>query len=283
MDISDPENIPNSLESEIIDFNTYPPKYLPVHLSLRVSTDFTHSQFQREIEDKISTIKKVTSEFLDLIAPMYPLSQAEDSKQVLQNQTESYASLVKIKFLIQNVQTTLRLASTALLDSRRAEEDVTLENYMTYYELNKEDFADGIVEMLKLQKYILDFERILKADSWYQYIRNAFFVLQHPEDPLPDDQADEELAMEGGKISLKDPLSLNYFVEPVMSVSCKHVYEKEHILRLMERQSDVQCPITGCDAKMTKKDLVPDLLMQLRIKAHEAKEKNKVQSRAARV
>lgn len=268
------------MEDPIPDFTQETPTYFPVHLSLRISTDFTHTQLTREIDDKITILKKLTTDFLEDVS--FASRNAELIQEFLQTQTNAYAKLVETKFHLHDFQSSLRQAQTSLHNTRRVEDDISIENYRTYCEMDKDNFADAIISDID-EKAIESHESILKADLWYQYVRNAYFVLQHPEDPLPDDQADEELAMEGGKISLKDPLSLNYFVDPVMSVSCKHVFEKEHIMRLLAKETNLKCPITGCVAMITKKELLPDLLMGLRVKAHKAKEKTREGSRATRV
>ncbi|GEQ72494.1 hypothetical protein JCM33374_g6181 [Metschnikowia sp. JCM 33374] len=88
-----------------------------------------------------------------------------------------------------------------------------------------------------------------KADPTYQYLSNVGFVLENPEDPLPDDTTDDELAVSGGKISLKDPLSLDFFTEPVMSKTCKHVFEDKYIRQQLQGHAYIHCPITGCEAE----------------------------------
>lgn len=268
---------------EVPDF-TLAPSYFPIHLTLRVNTDFTHTQFQREIDDKIQSLKKVTDAFLDDVAGTSPLPMPTLCEEFLLKQAEAYARLVQSKFRLQTLQNSLRQAHVSLTDSRRLEDDLSLDNYNNYCTLQKQNFADAILGEVEPKVYdALNFSAILKADSWYQYVRNAYFVLQHPEDPLPEDQDDDDVAVEGGKISLKDPLSLNYFVEPMMSVRCKHVYEKEHIMPLIKKDRAIQCPITGCNEEVTRADLLLDSLMLLRVKVHQAREKSRVQTRAARV
>lgn len=268
------------MEEPIPDFVQKIPTYFPVHLSLRISTDFTHTQLLREIDDKVTVLKKITTDFLEDVP--FTSRNNESIQEFLQTQTNAYAKLVETKFRLHDFQSSLRQAHTSLVNTRRLEDDVSLENYETYCEMTKKNFADAIIHDAD-EKAEESHKTILKADLWYQYVRNAYFVIQHPEDPLPDDQADEELAMEGGKISLKDPLSLNYFVDPVLSVSCKHVFEKEHIMQLLAKETNLKCPITGCVEMITKKDLLPDLLMKLRVKAHKAKERTREKSRATRV
>lgn len=264
------------------DFSLNVPQYFPIHPNLRVNTNFSNSQFQKEIDDRISAIKKITDGFVEDLAN-YPLTQLEEAARFIVQQTHAYAELTRTKFRLLTVQSALRQAHSTIISTQRLEEEITLANYSSYCEMTQDNFADAISKDLEDRlDQAHEYDAVLKADAWYQYAKNSLFVLEHPEDPLPDEQVDEDLAMEGGKISLKDPLSLNYFVDPVISLNCKHVFEKEHIMRLLSREPNMMCPITGCVAQLTRKDFQPDLLMQLRVKSHKAKDKSR-QTRAARV
>lgn len=262
---------------ELPDF-TVLPEYFPVHLSVRVNTDFTHVSLLAQLDDRLLATKKITEDFLLHVSANSHLLQNEKSQRFLQSQLRVYAELVNAKYKLQHLQTTLKTAHRAYVDSRRLEQPLNLETYADYVQMAKPNFADAIVEQLDSQA--CDFTPILAADASYQYLKNACFVLEHPEDPLPDDPKDEEeLTVAGGKISLKDPLSLNYFVHPVMLRKCGHIYEREHIMQSLH--GSINCPITGCSAQLGSGDLQDDKLMALRVKVYLAQEKKR--ERAVRV
>lgn len=246
------------------------PAYFPVHLNFRVNTDFAQIQLLGQIDSKLLAMRKVGESFLSDVSENPDLLKDPKCLEFLEKQADSFAKLLLSKFKLQLLQNTLKSAHRGLVESRRQEQDLSLDNYHVYKDVVKENFADSIIASLDEND---NFDNILRADPSYQYFKNARFVLLNPEDPLPDDMTDEELAVAGGKISLKDPLSLNYFVNPMISRKCNHVYEKEHILRLLEGHSQINCPVTGCSAHLTSNDLRDDKLMTLRVKVYLANKK----------
>lgn len=250
------------------NFDTDLPHYFPVHLSLRVNTDFSSVLLLNQIDDHILALKKSTDTFLDYVSSN-PHLLGDECTRFLNKQLGSFVKLYGAKFRLQTLQTTLKSAHREFVESRRHEQDLSLTNYQVYQEVEKANFADKIVG--ELHETLEGPERksyddIIRADSVYQYLKNALFVLEHPEDPIPEDVENEELAVAGGKISLKDPLSLNYFVHPMNSRKCGHVYEREHIMSLLESQPLLNCPVTGCEETVGRSDLREDKLMALRVK-----------------
>lgn len=252
----------------IPNFDTDLPQYFPVHLSLRVNTDFSSVLLLNQIDDQLLALKKATDAYLDYVSSR-PHLLGDECTRFLGKQLDSFSKLFQAKFRLQTLQNTLKSAHREFVESRRHEQDLSLANYQVYQEVDKVNFADKIVG--ELQATLEGPERatyddIMRADSMYQYLRNARFVLENPEDPIPEDVESEELAVAGGKISLKDPLSLNYFVHPMISRKCGHVYEREHIMSLLERHALLNCPVTGCQETVARGDLREDKLMALRVK-----------------
>lgn len=252
----------------IPNFDTDLPQYFPVHLSLRVNTDFSSVLLLNQIDDQLLALKKSTDTYLDYVSSN-PHLLGDECTRFLGKQLESFVKLFGAKFRLQTLQNTLKSAHREFVESRRHEQDLSLSNYQVYQEVEKTNFADKIIGELHDTLEGPDratYDDILRADSLYQYLKNARFVLENPEDPIPEDVENEELAVAGGKISLKDPLSLNYFVHPMISRKCGHVYEKEHIMSLLESHALLNCPVTGCQETVGRGDLREDKLMALRVK-----------------
>ena len=71
-----------------------------------------------------------------------------------------------------------------------------------------------------------------------------------------------------GKRSMKCPITLMLFVEPVKSTRCPHVFTKTAITEMIQRSKGrkaVQCPVAGCDKILSADDLVPDKVMERRL------------------
>lgn len=262
----------DSLPTATPNFVSDLPTYFPVHSDLKVNTDFANIQLLGEIDGRLLTIKSNAEAYLAYVCANAHLLQDQNCRLFLETQLEAFAKLLLAKYKLQSLQQTLKNAHRDLVDSRRHEQDLNLDNYHEYREKTKPNFADSIISELD-QTEETGFDALLQADALFQFLQSASFVIQNPEDPLPDDQKDDEVAVAGGKISLKDPLSLNYFSNPVGSRKCTHVYEKEHIVRLLEGHSLIFCPVTGCSAKITAKDLREDKLMALRVKVYLAQKK----------
>lgn len=268
-------NQPSTMEisASIPEFDRIP-TYFPVNLGIKASTEFTNISLINDIDDKIFDIKSQADSYLTYLSTHPHLLENPKAFGYTDKLLSSYKKLQLSKFKLQSLRQALKSTHKELMDSRRHEQDITLKNFDDYKDIDKPNFADrfsGELDGILAKRDEEAFELFLHGDTSYNYIRNALFVLQHPLDPLPDELVDDDVAVEGGKISLKDPLSMNYFTEPVVSTKCGHVFEKKYILRLMAETRSVNCPVTGCAALLTPDSLQPDKLMALRVKIYQTK------------
>ena len=78
-----------------------------------------------------------------------------------------------------------------------------------------------------------------------------------------DEGSDEEIMFEGGTTGLICPLSAKLPDNPVVSTSCHHVYDKDHIVRYIKERSRgrfpyVECPVAGCNAQISLNTIIED-------------------------
>ncbi|OBA23741.1 hypothetical protein METBIDRAFT_35893 [Metschnikowia bicuspidata var. bicuspidata NRRL YB-4993] len=268
---------PNAV-APLPDFNTDLPSYYPVHLSLKMTTDFAPHLYVKQIDEQLVTVRNSVDRFLKYMTSNVHLFQDENATKFLGAQRQNYADLLMLKHKLLNYQDSFKSTQRNIIESRRNEPDLSLENLDFYRNMDKENFADSVALTLDNTLGSDDaFTQTLHADSVYQFLKNALFVIENPEYPLPDESTDEELAVSGGKVSLKDPLSMDYFSEPVISLRCQHVFESKYIRQQLEHNSKIKCPITGCQADLTARDLKDDRLMALRIKVFQARAKKREQ------
>lgn len=98
----------------------------------------------------------------------------------------------------------------------------------------------------------------------------------------PGDDDDDEVAIAHESMSLKCPLTLVQFVEPVTSTKCPHSFEKEAILGMLnnsqltmavqdgagrKRVKAVKCPV--CEVQLSTNDLKDDMVLVRRVRRME--------------
>lgn len=261
----------SDLEAEPLpNFSTDLPTHYGIHLSLRLNTATGQLLHFGKIEERLQQCRKTTAAFLDFCSGNPHMFENAKAVAFLESQKTAYEKMLLAKYRLQALQSALKTTNRDFAENRRHTLDLTLGNFDNYKAEVQHDFFDAALASLDT----LDtgsqaaFALLLRGDLTFQLLKNAAFVLQNPEKPLPDDMTDDDVAVAGGKISLKDPLSLNYFVDPVASRKCGHVYEKEHIERLIGLAPQISCPVTGCDAYLTRADLAPDQVMALRVKVY---------------
>ncbi|KPI40136.1 uncharacterized protein AB675_11563 [Cyphellophora attinorum] len=128
--------------------------------------------------------------------------------------------------------------------------------------------------------------------------------------------ADDTMEVVGERVSVKCPMTMQYFIDPVTSDICRHSYEKTAILDYLKMSEDrvpytpeqqaqleglrgapraslerkfrvprVKCPVAGCDQLMLEKDLRPDPFIRsqaVRAQAKKEEQKRKDAEREAR-
>lgn len=227
------------------------------------------------IEELIENLVKETDRYVEhiLSTPDFELDENYLSQNLnnLKTLIETTFKLNKYKNASQN--TKKKAKSNASNDP-----EFSLES-LSYFQSNLN--VPSLQELLR-QEYIenqefdrTSLEMLLKSNENYQYLKNICFVLKNPLDPFPDeDNEDDELKVSGGKIELRDPISMNYFTHPVTSKKCLHTYEESAIILYLDEGSQV-CPINGCNSPLSINDLKFDKIMLLRTKAFLAREKHR--------
>lgn len=99
--------------------------------------------------------------------------------------------------------------------------------------------------------------------------RSLPYIWKDPTSIVPDFSAtstEDDLHIEGGKIELACPITLKPFENPMISIKCNHVFDKEGLSIYFNEAESRDCPQDGCSQKLTLRDFAPDNLMKLRCK-----------------
>ncbi|RLV95034.1 E3 SUMO-protein ligase MMS21 [Spathaspora sp. JA1] len=247
------------------------PDYLPLKQELirDFEKSFKNTTVTDIIKQQTRQIEETAEKYIKFILdhPQFEFDESTISQfiQSLENLMKSSFELSKLE----QIRHSPEISSVAA----REESDLTLESLNSYQNMTRPNFSDVIRE-----KY-LDFEspklsqkyKDLESNhKYFKYLSDILFVIKNPEDPIPDDNEDEELNVSGGKISLKDPLSLNYYSDPVISKRCQHTFERSYIEEQFKRSDrerrPTHCPIAACSQEIKRSDLEPDILMVIRVR-----------------
>ncbi len=150
-----------------------------------------------------------------------------------------------------------------------------IENFKDYERTSLPDLLAQNLSSIKSQQ---NQEASLRHQIFQKYknFEKILFVSINPEQPIPfsdEDEdisgADDELAVEGGKVSLLCPIS-HYLIEtPVMSRSCGHTYDKASVINYLKNSTE--CPV--CPTKLSYRDLIKDPVMSQRLKCYKRDQK----------
>ncbi|ODV79289.1 uncharacterized protein CANTADRAFT_52067 [Suhomyces tanzawaensis NRRL Y-17324] len=252
------------------------PDYLPLHASLKHDFDRATAfrpALSKQVQELVDMILQDTKRYIDQM-----LTESVEVSAVVGSNLASLEALLRSQFDLAKYTQSVKSTKEKIKHVGREEPAISLETLEVYHAKEHAlNFADEIDEQFRMEKEVNDvdaeFAEFLKKNNDYQNLKKMLFVIDNPEEPIPDDEEDEDLNVSGGKISLKDPISLNYFAAPVIAKRCQHTFEKESILTHLV--SNNNCPINGCTNKITSSDLVEDQLMKIRVKAYLAKERKR--------
>lgn len=79
-------------------------------------------------------------------------------------------------------------------------------------------------------------------------------------------QGDEDLYFAATKETLTCPITSAKLQHPVKSRICGHVYEEKAITALLQKKRIMECPVAGCNVRITKQDLQTDKVTEKKLK-----------------
>ncbi|XWS28024.1 hypothetical protein CRYUN_Cryun25bG0030600 [Craigia yunnanensis] len=99
--------------------------------------------------------------------------------------------------------------------------------------------------------------------------RQAVWNVHHAGQPMPGEEQEDIVmtSMDNNIKNLKCPLTgkpITELTEPVRSLDCKHIYEKNAILNFIKRGS-VKCPVSACPKMLQAKKVICDPLLLFEI------------------
>jgi len=246
------------------------PQYVPMHKYIfREFEQVSKVVNAINIEKDIKTIYDDVNKYVDF---MLDNDIVDGTDPFFSQCYDNMRQLCVTKITYDRLKTVLDQCKLAIKESRNDDPELSLETWDEVRQINVPQFGDFVISSYgNLQITPETLEHDLKSEPRLHHVKWMSFILQNPEEPIPDEKEDDDLNVSGGKISLKDPISLQPFKNPVTS-TCGHTFEKD-VINQMEGAS-FHCPISGCVQTIVRNQLTLDFVMSVRARAFQAMQKS---------
>ncbi|QLL34498.1 hypothetical protein HG536_0G03600 [Torulaspora globosa] len=108
------------------------------------------------------------------------------------------------------------------------------------------------------------------------------YLWRDPTGMMPDEQNnDEDVHIEGGKIELRCPITCQDFKQPMISKKCNHVFDLEGLQEYFKDHATRDCAQGGCSQKLSMSDFEEDEIMRLRCQIEKVKKKSSTEEQIA--
>ncbi|KAK9382886.1 zinc-finger of the MIZ type in Nse subunit-domain-containing protein [Kockiozyma suomiensis] len=117
-------------------------------------------------------------------------------------------------------------------------------------------------------------EAVPEPKNWFDQETGASKLLSEIYTELNNGNDDEEIFVARETRSLRCPITLQLFVDPVTSTKCPHSFSSQAIMSLLNRprsRGNVECPVAGCNKILRKTDLKADPALAKKVERHMAK------------
>lgn len=261
-----------------LHINATLPPYIPLHHELVrefEAADSHHLLVLQEVQTAIDDVSAQGKAYIDFVLSDDNRAPVQVNHETLSTLLTTLRQHIVSKHELESWKLSAHQARARIRNQQRNEPELTVETMDLYREYGeKRQFADEIIDDYHDDKVLKQHEgtadKVVNTYDTYVQLRNLVYILQDPSNPLPSDADNEDdVAVAGGKISLRDPLSLDYYEEPLMSRKCMHVFSRATIYQYLAGTTGrlgKNCPVDGCEATISFNDLKPDLIMALRMK-----------------
>lgn len=257
-------NIPTPVHQNAMSDQTFQlPDYFPIHRSQvapihslpsesKTVSDFTR-KLERELNETLTSYidGQICKENELLIAKQEKGKSLDDAKKALLSTDKTIQTAKDLMDRICDSQNkdakhTQAVKKTKVLIQQRLRDEVELDlNTLELYQ-NMNPTPKQVYELFKDQQVDAEGEeeenpRIAKKRKTF---KENLFLTVNPEVPLPSEEDEDDVCISGGKIDLRCPLGKQLMEEPVRSLNCGHIFDKQNITRYMETSSR-GCPECG--------------------------------------
>lgn len=205
-------------------------------------------------------LKESMDQYLECAADINELTP------LMEELSNSVEDLNKQEGLSENLKRNVTASKAEFVNESKKCSDVTLETWDQYRE--NELVAPNLEQIFN--KFMANqpdrqTNTASRVSDINKILRVLPFIWEDPTCILPDDnEVNDDLMIDGGKIDLTCPITLKPYVKPLISKKCQHVFEYEGIKNYIGTEKQKSCPQAGCNRMLTIKDFSPDPIMALR-------------------
>lgn len=200
------------------------------------------------------------------------IDDPEDDVDAQMNELIStYQELVALELSSRSLEAKLANAKGKYRESTQTMDPVNLESWSHY----TKDDPEGPTPLSQL----FESEQVpLEKGSRQTREDKLLWAIAHlwkdPTAMMPDDQNnDEDIHIEGGKIELRCPITCQDFKQPMISKKCSHVFDLQGLENYFQGHAARDCPQAGCSQKLSMNDFEQDQIMALRCQLEKVKRK----------
>ncbi|XP_024892910.1 E3 SUMO-protein ligase NSE2-like [Temnothorax curvispinosus] len=124
-----------------------------------------------------------------------------------------------------------------------------------------QEYKKAIIE---IQVNPLEDNRLLEYDRQIEGLLQA----TKAESNNGADDTDADLRLTGSEINVIDPISKTRMTDPVRNAVCGHVYDRESLVAMLEKNKNTRCPVVGCtsltyiDLSQCRSDIVTKTFLE---------------------
>lgn len=144
-----------------------------------------------------------------------------------------------------------------------------------------EDTSKSIFERTEVAKVqyrdMTDLSKYSRNNQFDEFKRTVFGI-EHRDEDYPGAESffrtrneDDDLEMTyHSKRSLKCPITMMTYENPVRSKVCPHIFSRDAVMEMISRNSgQIKCPVAGCDKRLTASTMIRDRDTERRLREEE--------------
>ncbi|QLQ82568.1 hypothetical protein HG537_0H03310 [Torulaspora globosa] len=189
----------------------------------------------------------------------------------------TYRELVALESSSRCLETKLENAKGKYRESSHNSEPVELSSWNRY--ISDSDGRPGLLDIFNSEETSVGTRP--KPTGDFKLLEAIAYLWKDPTAMMPDENNDDDVHIEGGKIELCCPITCQDFERPMISKKCNHVFDLQGLQNYFQDYTTRVCPMPGCSLTLSINDFEEDEVMKLRCQIEKVKKKNSTEDQTA--